>query len=45
MELLKTAFIKIQSMVNWKNIKSTTLLDSKEVYSLMDYNEESMLFI
>ena len=45
MELLKTAFKKIQSIANWKSINSTVFLKTKEVYSLYDYNEESMLFI
>lgn len=45
MELLKTVFEKIQSIANSKSIKNTAFLKTKEVYSLYDYNEESMLFI
>ncbi len=30
--------------IDWKNIKEETL-ESKEVYTLNDYNEDSVLFI
>ncbi|WP_262713223.1 hypothetical protein [Seonamhaeicola maritimus] len=31
--------------VDWKNIEEETLNQSKRVYSLYDYNEDSILFI
>jgi len=45
MKSFKTLTDKIQSLGNWKNIKDITLQESSEVYSLNDYNEESILFI
>jgi len=45
MKSFKTLTDKIQSLGNWEKIKDITLQESSEVYSLNDYNEESILFI
>jgi hypothetical protein len=39
------SFLKNQFIVNWKNIKKETLDQSKRVYSMYDYDEDSILFI
>jgi hypothetical protein len=31
--------------VDWKNIKNVKLYESKRVYSIHDYDEDSILFI
>ncbi|MEC3906788.1 hypothetical protein VOI54_07140 [Tamlana sp. 2201CG12-4] len=37
--------LRKQFIVDWKNIKDIALDESKRVYSLHDYNEDSILFI
>lgn len=39
------SIVKRPFSVDWKNIKEDTLDESKRVYSLHDYNEDSILFI
>ena len=45
MKSFRTLIGNIQSLRKWGGIKDITLQESSEVYSLNDYNEESILFI
>ncbi|WP_298530758.1 hypothetical protein [uncultured Algibacter sp.] len=45
MEVLKKMFDGLRFIINWKGIEEITSLESREVYTLNDYNEESILFI
>ena len=44
MKTIKTN-IKNHFIIDWKNIKNEMPDESKRVYSMHDYNEDSILFI
>jgi len=39
------SFFKNQFIVDWRNIKKERLDQSRRVYSMHDYDEDSILFI
>ena len=45
MEILNKVYDWVRFTVNWKNIKEIKSVESREVYTLNDYNEESILFV